>query len=322
MKATIYTVNLRDDGKRGLPHSIVADDRGGAWIAVAGNNEMTRWHPGGTPELASVAMRAPNSMPHTPTIGADGRVWIGMPGAREMGVIDPVKMTAQFIRLESVPHTLSTDKDGNIWGNGSDAYRLDPKTNKVAYWPPVMVKPGPTSFIAMSALPGQKVPAEMKAYVYHIVRDDDGIAWYTVLETGGIVRLDPATGKSDYIQLPGVASVRGVDVDGSGNVWVADWTGGRLVRYEPRTGQSTFYALPTAGSQPYSVFVDKKRGYVWTSDYAGNNLARLDPATRHFVEYPLPHNDSYPRFLSIDSNGLIWFAEWWNNRAGLLDPGY
>jgi streptogramin lyase len=72
---------------------------------------------------------------------------------------------------------------------------------------------------------------------------------------------------------------------------------------------------------PYSVFADRKRGHIWITDFAGNRLTRFDPRTETFVEYPLPHNESYPRFLSIDDKGRIWFAEWWNSRLGVMDPG-
>jgi streptogramin lyase len=36
----------------------------------------------------------------------------------------------------------------------------------------------------------------------------------------------------------------------------------------------------------------------------------------------MPNNDSYPRFISIDKDGMIWFAEFWGSRLGMLDPGY
>ncbi|MBK6413226.1 carboxypeptidase-like regulatory domain-containing protein [Sphingopyxis sp.] len=157
LKATIFTINLRNTDRRGLPHSIVADRKGGAWIAVPGNNEITHWD-FESGKLSSVAMPKPVSMPHTPTLDRTGRVWTGMPGARQMSVITPGTNDVRYVDLESVPHTLSTDADGIIWGNGSKVYRVDPATDKVTYWQPIDVTPGPRSWVARGATPGQPVP--------------------------------------------------------------------------------------------------------------------------------------------------------------------
>jgi streptogramin lyase len=124
------------------------------------------------------------------------------------------------------------------------------------------------------------------------------------------------------IKIPGVLGSRGFDIDASDTIWLSNWGGHGLVKYDIKSGTSKSFRFPTEYAMPYSVFVDHARGYVWSSDYNGNNLTRFDPRTETFVEFPLPHNESYPRFISLDARGRVWFAEWWNSRLGLLDPGY
>jgi streptogramin lyase len=230
-------------------------------------------------------------------------------------------MKAEYIKMESHPHTLSIDADGKIWGNGSHVFRFDSNTRAIQYWPSMKTAAHPGAFINRLKIEGSE-PSMVSAGAYHAVRDSKGIVWYTSLYTGGIVRLDPATGQQEYINPERIASSRGLDIDADDNIWFSDWFGYRLAKYEPVSGKTKFYKLPTEFGMPYSVFVDKTRGYIWTSDYNGNNLTRLDPRTEKFVEYPMPNKDSFPRFISIDKNGWIWFAEWWNSRLGVLDPGY
>ncbi|MBK7903793.1 MAG: hypothetical protein IPJ97_13275 [Proteobacteria bacterium] len=159
-------------------------------------------------------------------------------------------------------------------------------------------------------------------YAYHAEVDSKGFAWYTQYDTGWLVRLDPRTGEQTIVKSDQVPATRGMDIDADDNIWYTNWGGHGLVKYDPRTGQSKHYRYPTEYAMPYSVFIDKKRGYVWSGDYSGNNLTRLDPRTGEFVEFPLPNPHSYPRFISLDDDGRVWFAEWWNGRAGVLDPGY
>jgi streptogramin lyase len=321
LNATFHMIELKAGTmqRRAYPHSVVADNKGGAWVVESGNNRVTHWDLA-TGTLKSVELE-PNAIPHTPTLDHKGRVWTTAVALSKMAVIDPNTYKVSYVALNSWPHTVSTDADGNIWGNGPQIFRINPETQEVRYWQTLAVMPQPGSWKANGFTPGSK-PLEKRPFTaYHAVRDSKGILWYTSLDVGGLIRLDPTTGQQKQIRPEGVNGSRGLDIDADDNIWYSDWTGFRLAKYDQKTDQTKLYNLPTKYGMPYSVFVDKKRGHIWIADYAGNNLTRFDPRTETFIEFPLPHNESYPRFLSIDDQGRIWFGEWWNGRVGVMDPG-
>jgi len=327
LKATFYMIDLPATG-RVLPHSITADNKGGAWVAEYGKygNSIVRW------DLASgalepIAMKMPDAGAHTPTIDHKGRIWTALITAKQLTVIDPLTRTIEYMPLESYPHTLSTDADGFIWGSGQKIFRVDPETRAITYWTPASAPRASDSWSALGRTPGAKADARYHIGTspldpYHAVRDSKGMVWFTSYSTGLLTRLDPATGKQDIIRIPGVSSSRGIDIDANDVVWFSSWAGHALVKYDPATGKSEQFRFPTEFAAPYSIRADKMRGYIWVADFTGNHITRFDPRSGAFVEYPLPHNESYPRFISLDSQGRVWFAEWWNSRLGVLDPGY
>jgi streptogramin lyase len=320
LNATFYMIDLVPTGKRALAHSIVADNDDGAWVSEAGNNRLTHWNLR-TGELRSIDLERPNSVPHTPTIDRQGRIWTALIGTRQMSVIDPKTGQVQYFPLQSTPHTLSTDADGYVWGNGDKVYRMDPDSHDIQYWTLAAAERERSSWVGQGSVPGTPTAPASPLDAYHAVRDSKGMVWATSLEAGGLTRLDPKTGEQVRVRPLGVNGSRGIDVDADDNVWFSDWIGHNLAKYDPVTAKTRLFKLPTEFAMIYSVFVDRVRGHVWCADFTGNHLTRFDPRTEQFVEFPLPHNESYPRFISIDKQGRIWFAEWWNNRIGVMDPG-
>jgi streptogramin lyase len=324
LKATFYGMDLKVSGGRAFPHSITADQQGSAWVAEFGAhaNRITKWNPeAGT--LESVPINIKNAAPHTPAIDQQGRIWTALQRQPRVTVIDPRTRAIEYLNVSmQLPHTHTVDDKGFVWGNGTKIYRIDPQTRNITYWNPLSAEVPKGSWGDLAVTPGMPKPKAGPLYAYHVVRDSKGFAWYSSLETGLLVKLDPQTGQQQVIKIPGVLGSRGFDIDASDTLWLSNWGGHSLIRYDTKTGRSKSYGFPTQYAMPYSVFVDHKRGYVWASDYNGNNLTRFDPRTETFVEFPMPHNESYPRFISLDERGRVWFAEWWNSRVGLLDPGY
>ncbi len=323
LKATFYMIDLPAPKGRVLPHSIVADNKGGAWVALSSRvaNSIARWDLA-SGKIESSALNIPGAAPHTPTIDNKGRVWTGLLLAKQLTVIDPKTKSIDYVPLQSMPHTLSTDPDGAIWGNGDKIFRVDPEKRAVQqYWTPIEAEGDKDSWIELFPAPGRPHAGKRPLDPYHAVRDSKGFVWFTSYNTGLLTRLDPRTGQQTIYKPPGNPSSRGLDVDANDVIWFSNWGGHALMRFDPKTGQFRTYKFPTEFAMPYSVFADRKRGHIWITDFAGNRLTRFDPRTETFVEYPLPHNESYPRFLSIDDKGRIWFAEWWNSRLGVMDPG-
>ncbi len=164
--------------------------------------------------------------------------------------------------------------------------------------------------------------APVNYWPYHIVRDSKGVAWFTSLFLGTVSSFNPATGETKHYKPEGAPSTRGIVLDSQDNVWFNNYHGHRLGRLDPKTGVIKQYELPTKRATGYSLMYDKSRGYLWLADMNGNNITRFDPKTEEFVEYPMPTHMAIPRFISVASDGKVWFTEQWQGRIGVLDPGY
>ncbi|MBK6413227.1 hypothetical protein [Sphingopyxis sp.] len=127
---------------------------------------------------------------------------------------------------------------------------------------------------------------------------------------------------AENIQLPGVASVRGIDVDNDGVI-----SGYRLDRWPPRSlrsvsGQSSLFSIPTEGAMPYSVFVDRNRATSGRPIMQGTILFVWILRAENSWNIPLQTTNRTRASSRSMTMAVYGFAEWWNNRAGLLDPGY
>jgi streptogramin lyase len=221
--------------------------------------------------------------------------------------------------------------------------RIDSRTKHVTYWDPWKIKinsipenstlgwgiiPG-TSFRVNKSVAGLELNGlqslgadEVPLDVYHVSADSKGIAWYTSLSTGWLVRLDPHTGLQTPFKDPEVPGSRGNLIDANDNIWFGNWGGrGGLVEFDQRTNHTHHYPFPTEHAMVYSLTADDKNGNIWAADYNGNQLTRFNIATGKITEFPLPTRRSYLRFISADKDGNIWYGAWWQSKVGLLVPG-
>jgi hypothetical protein len=65
----------------------------------------------------------------------------------------------------------------------------------------------------------------------------DSAVWATV--EGGVVRIDPATGTTSMLALPGVSTQLTGVLEHDGALWVTEYGADRVVRIDPTTGQVT-----------------------------------------------------------------------------------
>ena len=205
-----------------------------------------------------------------------------------------------------MPWSAAPDKDGNFWipyyGAANRIGRLNPKTGGVDEF---------------------RVPNLDTAAIHSAVPAPDGSVWLT--EQGGnrLGHWDPATKtiveyKDSY--TPGKEGVTSggdkhtLRVDAQGRVWT---TGRPLTMFDPKTGAYTkFSEVPTA----YGLVLDRG-GNCWFAEYAQDGqIGKVDAKTLKVSKWPLPTKDARPRRIQIDTDGVVWFAEFKSGAIGRFDP--
>lgn len=146
------------------------------------------------------------------------------------------------------------------------------------------------------------------------VAEGFGSVWITV--SGGLVRLNPATGSIvahiDVGGRPwGVAT-------GGGAVWIANETDGTISRIDPNTNALVWRARldqdPLPSTNPVGVAYGG--GSVWAADNGSDKAWRLDPTTGAILG--VTHVGDSHEFVGF-GEGRIWIASE-NGTVGRLDP--
>jgi streptogramin lyase len=204
-------------------------------------------------------------------------------------------------------NSLALHPNGTVWGTGGnkEARELIPEKVEFKFYESPNAKHQP--------LPG----------AYGIAVAGDGTVWYAEDEADNMVRIDPATGKTEAFKIPyeGHAFPRRMNTDANGDIWVALWNAGKLMKIDHKTNAMTIYNPPTPAGGNYSVIVDKKNNYVWVSQHQVDMIARFDPKTEEWVEFPLPEAESDPRRIDIDPTNpnRIYFSGNIPSRVGFVE---
>src|ERR1019366_9408603 len=167
--------------------------------------------------------------------------------------------------------------------------------------------------------PGDDLPP-VRATSYDLKMDSKGRYFFTIMNMGMLMRLDPATGETKQYHPQGTPSMRGLMIDPQDNVWFSNFNGHKLGKLEAKSVLLNEYQRPTLNATVYGLVVDKS-GFVWFSDLNGNSITRFDPKAEKFVEFPLPTREAGPKFISLDGKGKVWFTEVLGAKIGTIDPG-
>jgi virginiamycin B lyase len=270
---------------------------------------------------------------HSVIEAPDGMVWYASSRQCQLNKFDPETQKFTAYRYPSCQPSsnygdgiggeqgsgqVRMDRLGNIWSDGNNLRRFDPKTEKF------------TEF-----------PEGGNAYSFELAKKD-GNVWFAQLEEGKIGRVDintlkltrwtpPATlrlaelNKDQPKEIgntqihPKSAGARRITSDSQGNIWFGEWWAGQIGRFDPKTEIFKEFPLPDPDPTPYGVGVDRN-GFVWYSSYDDDILGRLDPKTGAVVEYPFPYSGNGIRELLPDSEGRMWFGTPFNNKVGYFIP--
>lgn len=135
--------------------------------------------------------------------------------------------------------------------------------------------------------------------------------------TGKIWQLDMATGNYTLHEVPNVAIITQMALDGDGMLWYIDPAGVLLGVYDPETGTNKNFPLPQNGI--ISGLVMDEDGNLWMPVVQLNRVFRFEPSTEEFTYVDLPTAGSIPVAVTLDRNGNVWVAESGSDRIAMID---
>ena len=207
-----------------------------------------------------------------------------------------------------MPFSAAPDKDGKLWipdmGSENHIGHLDPNTGMVE------------EFTAPNATP---------AGIHSAVPAPDGSVWIGEQAANKVGRWDPKTKLITEYQdayqkgmegLEDGGSKHTVRVDPSGRVWGTS-VHSQLTVYDPKNNE--FSHFPDTYS-PYGVEIDKA-GNPWFAEFdSKGKIGMVDPKTGKVTKWAPPTKDGWPRRIEIDTDGIVWFAEYYGGKIGRFDP--
>jgi virginiamycin B lyase len=333
LRATIveYTIPT----SRSRPHSITIDTKTDtAWFGEESffGNKLTKFNMK-TETFNEYPLLTEHMRPHTGGIAPDGTFWIALahPGDDiKLASADPETGKVTQYTWPNGPtagtHTLTFDRTGNIWFSGSPTGQLwafDVKTKqfKTYDYTPTTTTVPKNSHQEWAQIPGQP-EAGPNGGTYDVAVDNEGMIWFSQINIGTLLRLNPKTGETLSVHPEGAVNIRGITVDPDDNLWFGDFLGHRFGKMNVKTKEVKFYKPPTPNATAYGVAYNKADGSIWYADLNGNNVTRFNPKTEQFTEYRIPTRPdrAYDRFIGADSKGRMWFTEFFGDRIGYVDP--
>ena len=276
-----------------------------------------------TEKITEHRFQADFSQPHNAVVTPDGKVWVSLNDAREVGLFDPKTGKVSEFPAVAVGHTIDADWNGIIWESGPGVFKFDPETHESTQYflpkpPDGTIAPGKSAEImALDSAPSSGDVCG----TYDMSAGQRGAIWFTCSNPGYVGKLDPQTKKIKMYRIPNAGAMKGIMVDpNSGDVWFSSFSDHKLGRIVAKTDEVKLYQAPTVHAGFYGILVDRYTKDIWVSDYEGSHIDRFNPQTEQFTEYPLPRNDGMPRFMGQDAQGRIWYTEW-RGKFGVLDPG-
>jgi virginiamycin B lyase len=276
-----------------------------------------------TEKMTEHRFTADFSQPHNAVVTPDGKVWVSLNNAHEVGLYDPKTGKVSEFPAVAVGHTIDADTNGMIWESGPGVFKFDTATHESKQYflpkpPDGTIAPGKSmEIMALDAAPSSGDVCG----TYDLAVGAKNDIWFTCSNPGYVGRLTPETKKIKMYRVPGGSAMKGIMVDpNTGDVWFSSFSDHKLGRIVAKTDEVKMYQPPTLHAGFYGILVDRNTKDIWISDYEGSHITRFNPVTEQFTEYPLPRNDGMPRFMGQDAQGKIWYTEW-RGRFGVLDPG-
>ena len=190
-----------------------------------------------------------------------------------------------------MPHTVTTDANGNIWYTGNKNAtigRLDPKNGLI------------TEF---------KMPIAEAKDPHSAIFDDNGNLWFTLQHSNMIGRLNTTNKQIDLVSLPTPNSrPYGIKIDALGFPWVACNGHNCLIKVTPDSMMLDEILLPNKNTKVRRLDIDKG-GTIWYVNSSLGKLGRYIPDTGNIREWDSPSGEkSHPYALAVVDD-VIWYNE-------------
>lgn len=228
------------------------------------------------------------------------KVWFTDTPDSKIGYFD-IK-TEQFhtipLPIKSLPISLETDNDGNLWIALVDQHMLlkyDIQSEKFQEY---------------------KIPTNPSGPVA-LVRDQNGMIWFAESQGGKIGVINPSTGViKEFMPSEPLKEPFFLFIDQDSTILVSEHTALRVVRFNPYLETFTPVVTVTdANSLPFAIAPDKF-GNIWIAQHTVDKLGISDVQKREFTELNIPTQTSFTQFLINDKNGNVWFVEQRSNKLG------
>jgi virginiamycin B lyase len=167
--------------------------------------------------------------------------------------------------------------------------------------------------------PDNAIRASWKGSLMGGTVDSKGNIYTHWMLTGGLVKLDIASGKATTVRIPTPGAIPyGNCVDPFDNVWLTLWNGGKLARFNAKINSWTEFTPPMQPVDFRRGLQSDAQGNIWVGIWASGNrpakIAKLDPTTGTWTLWDVPYRGSQPYEASIDKDGTIWFPDAAANR--------
>ena len=289
-----------------LPHDVAIDSSGRVVITGMFSHRIMVLDTGGG-QVTHVDIPIPNANPRAVEVDKAGRWWVVLGGPRRIARYSPESTADKWTVFDAgmYVHSVALAPDGNAWVNGH--FTREPEliarvdtTGRAVESVPLPLHP------TMSKIAGGPVPYEVRVA-------PNGVVWMSELQGNRLIGYDPATRKSEVIDMPTPFSgPRRFDIDRQGILWVPAYAGNALVRIDPSSSgsrRSQQFALPMNDAVPYVARVDERRNAIWIGSSAASVVFRFDRASSQFTTYDLPSSGAMVRHMVIDPrNGDVWLA--------------
>jgi streptogramin lyase len=249
-------------------------------------------------------------------------------------------VTYDLPRASRFPWVAYPQKDGSVWmphsWTADQIARLDQHTGEVQEFD---VPQGPRKAL----------------HVHAVTKAPDGMVWFSEDAACQLGKFDPETHKFKIYQPEfctpkdddaktgrgmnaiGLGSMNSIRLDRSGNIWAG---GSMLLRFDPKKEQ--FMEFPEART-PYGIELDPQ-GNIWFAEFPREGMiGKMDTKTLKITKWTPPTTEklaalngnqpdenygnssthpktSGPRRITLDSQGIVYFGEWWGNQIGRFDP--
>jgi virginiamycin B lyase len=154
---------------------------------------------------------------------------------------------------------------------------------------------------------------------HDVAPSPDGTVWYTQQAKGAVGRLDPHSGKTEWVSLGDGAAPHGVIVGPDQAAWITEGGRNAIVRIDPKTLAVTRFPLPNdRPNANLNTAVFDKQGHLW---FTGQNgiYGELDPASGSMRVFDAPRGRG-PYGICITPDGSLYFASLAGSYLGHIDP--